>query len=328
MDTTVPSPATPGAACIIIKTGHEDCPACFDPALFQLHLIRNGETKQIDLGYAGSRLLARLAQEPGVVVSREELIMYAWSDRVVGQGSLNQQIYTLRQALGDEKSRRIIQTLPRRGYLLNPQCVLNALPEASTGHPVPPAPVAEEARPEAAAPAVTLDAHTPSPETPADATAAPRLAEPAPPPVAPTALTEVRVTAPVPHHRPRIWPWAALLLSSVTMAGWLTLPDQSAPTTFSLQHAEGSLTFLVMAEDEQRQQALLEEAQPLTRHLAALTAEPAQLLLQKSGQGYQLLCLGQDGHARLLNLPSTDVEQPAKVATERWQWCIAGTGIP
>src|SRR5690606_8262474 len=106
--------------CLIIKTGRNDCYAHFYPALYQLTLVRSGIEEKIDLGYSGSRLLERLVQEPGEVVSREELMNHAWADRVVGQGSLKQQINTERQVLGDEKSREIIQTLPRRGYLLNP----------------------------------------------------------------------------------------------------------------------------------------------------------------------------------------------------------------
>lgn len=77
----------------------------------------------MELGYAGGRLLERLLLEPGAVVTREDLLEYAWPGRVVGQGSLNQQIYTLRQLFCDEKGREIIQTLPRRGYLFNPQFV-------------------------------------------------------------------------------------------------------------------------------------------------------------------------------------------------------------
>ncbi|HEY1028109.1 MAG TPA: winged helix-turn-helix domain-containing protein [Pseudomonas sp.] len=114
--------AEPGSSIVrlIIKTGRSDCYAHFYPALYQLTLVKGGGEEKIDLGYSGSRLLERLLQKPGEVVSREELMSHAWADRVVGQGSLNQQIYTLRQVLGDEKNREIIQTLPRRGYLLNP----------------------------------------------------------------------------------------------------------------------------------------------------------------------------------------------------------------
>src|SRR5690606_14738398 len=89
--------------------------------------------------YAGSRVLERLLRSPGEVVSREELLEYGWTDRVVSQGSLNQQIYVLRQLLGDEKGRNIIQTLPRRGYLFNPEFIEPETGEEALSAPnVPP----------------------------------------------------------------------------------------------------------------------------------------------------------------------------------------------
>lgn len=108
-----------------IKTGTNGLHASFNSQLYRLIVHHHDGARQIDLGYAGSRVLERLLQCAGEVVSREELLSHAWRDRVVSQGSLNQQIYTLRQALGDEKQRQIIQTLPRRGYLLNPQALEN-----------------------------------------------------------------------------------------------------------------------------------------------------------------------------------------------------------
>ena len=71
--------AEPGSniACLIIKTGRSDCYAHFYPALYQLTLVRGGIEEKIDLGYSGSRLLERLLQEPGEVVSRDELMNHA-----------------------------------------------------------------------------------------------------------------------------------------------------------------------------------------------------------------------------------------------------------
>ncbi len=112
-------------ACLTLRTGRSDCVAQFYPALYQLDLDRDGQVERIDLGFSGSRVLERLLQSPGDVVARDELLTHAWSDRVVGQGSLNQQIYTLRQVLADEKQRQIIQTLPRRGYMFNPQYLVS-----------------------------------------------------------------------------------------------------------------------------------------------------------------------------------------------------------
>lgn len=105
---------------LVIRTGRPDgCQAHFHPEHYQLVLSREGVEEKVDLGFSGSRLLERLLRAPGEVVGRDELLAYAWSDRIVGQGSLNQQIYALRQVLGDEKKREIIQTLPRRGYMFS-----------------------------------------------------------------------------------------------------------------------------------------------------------------------------------------------------------------
>lgn len=119
----VSRPPAESLTCLTIRTGNTDCIARFYPALYQLTLVKNGVEDKIDLGFSGSRLLERLVRNPGEVVDRDELMSHAWSGRVVGQGSLNQQIYTLRQILNDEKAREIIQTLPRRGYLINPNYV-------------------------------------------------------------------------------------------------------------------------------------------------------------------------------------------------------------
>jgi DNA-binding winged helix-turn-helix (wHTH) protein len=123
----------PPITSLTITTGHADCYAHFNPALYHLDVVRSGVEEKIDLGFSGSRLLARLLQEPGEVVTREELMSFAWPGRVVGQGSLNQQIYTLRQILGDEKDRAIILTLPRRGYQINPDFLSFAPHSANAG---------------------------------------------------------------------------------------------------------------------------------------------------------------------------------------------------
>jgi cholera toxin transcriptional activator len=115
--------------CLTIQTGNTDCIARFYPALYQLTLVKAGTEEKIDLGFSGSRLLERLVRNPGEVVDRDDLMNHAWPGRVVGQGSLNQQIYTLRQILADEKEREIIQTLPRRGYLLNPKYIAISMVE-------------------------------------------------------------------------------------------------------------------------------------------------------------------------------------------------------
>ncbi|NMG69077.1 transcriptional regulator [Parazoarcus communis] len=109
----------------------------FDPALYRLTQGQGEDSKSIDLGYAGSRLLQRLLECPGEVVSREDLMEYAWPGRVVGQGSLNQQIYALRQVLGDESGREVIQTVPRRGYQFNARFLEQQATSAPNPTPAP-----------------------------------------------------------------------------------------------------------------------------------------------------------------------------------------------
>lgn len=65
------------------------------------------------------RILVRLIQRPGEVVSREELRRELWSDEtfVDFEHGLNAAIKRLRDALGDTaESPRYIETVPRRGY--------------------------------------------------------------------------------------------------------------------------------------------------------------------------------------------------------------------
>lgn len=115
-----------GKTLYLLRTGVNDVTAAFTPALYHLRLHqRDGTYTQHELGFAGTRLLECLISSRGNALSRDELTSYAWPDRVVGQGSLNQQIYTLRQLLSDDKTRAIIQTLPRRGYLFDPAALIN-----------------------------------------------------------------------------------------------------------------------------------------------------------------------------------------------------------
>jgi cholera toxin transcriptional activator len=97
----------------------------FTPAQWRLtvfHVL--GVSRQVSLGYAEAYLLNYFVSHPGEMVSRQELLEHAWSDRVVSQGSLNQAISSLRSLLGDDHKREVILTVPRRGYQFNAEALV------------------------------------------------------------------------------------------------------------------------------------------------------------------------------------------------------------
>ena len=83
------------------------------------------------------RVLVRLAQSPGKVVSSEELLDSAWSGVIVSPASVYQAISQLRKLLGDiEPAPRYIATVPRRGYrLVAPVSLPAAEPVAAPSSP-------------------------------------------------------------------------------------------------------------------------------------------------------------------------------------------------
>lgn len=67
------------------------------------------------------RILVRLAQDAGSVVTRDELIESVWSDGFAGDASLSRAVWGLRKALDDDADApRFIETIPRVGYRLIP----------------------------------------------------------------------------------------------------------------------------------------------------------------------------------------------------------------
>jgi DNA-binding winged helix-turn-helix (wHTH) protein/tetratricopeptide (TPR) repeat protein len=61
--------------------------------------------------------LCYLAENPGRVISKDELLSALWPGRVVEEGNISQTIFTLRKALGDGgDAERFIVTAPGRGY--------------------------------------------------------------------------------------------------------------------------------------------------------------------------------------------------------------------
>lgn len=63
-------------------------------------------------------VLLHLLRHPGRVVSRGELMEAAWGRAAITDDSLTQCLVEIRRALGDN-ARRLVRTVPRRGYLLD-----------------------------------------------------------------------------------------------------------------------------------------------------------------------------------------------------------------
>jgi TolB-like protein/DNA-binding winged helix-turn-helix (wHTH) protein len=84
-----------------------------DPLLDEVS--RDGEV--VKLEPRTMRLLLCLAENPGQIVSVQELLDKVWTDVIVTQDSVYQSVATLRRTLGDDtKEPTYIANVPRRGY--------------------------------------------------------------------------------------------------------------------------------------------------------------------------------------------------------------------
>lgn len=90
---------------------------------------RSGDT--IELRPQSREVLQSLANAPNKIVSKEEFTEAVWGGRMVSEDSLVQCIAEIRSAIGDS-DRKIIQTVPRKGYRFLPPA--KALPQHRTSH--------------------------------------------------------------------------------------------------------------------------------------------------------------------------------------------------
>jgi DNA-binding winged helix-turn-helix (wHTH) protein/dipeptidyl aminopeptidase/acylaminoacyl peptidase len=102
--------------------------------------LRSGELRKagVKLKISGQpfQVLAILLENPGEIVTREDLLQRLWPDTFVdGDHNLNTAINKIREVLGDSaENPRFIETLPRRGYRF-------IAPVEGTRPPMPPDPV-------------------------------------------------------------------------------------------------------------------------------------------------------------------------------------------
>ena len=90
----------------------------FGPSQLDLNdrlLTRAGEV--ISLRPKATEILVKLVTNAGQLIKRDELLKEVWPDTFVEESNLSQTIFTLRKALGDDRTEpRYIETVPRRGY--------------------------------------------------------------------------------------------------------------------------------------------------------------------------------------------------------------------
>jgi len=109
-----------------------------DPASGQI----NGPDGAIRLEPRVMSLLQMLAARPGEIVSRSELLEEIWPGEGVYDEALTQCVYQLRHHLGEaggEDYRRLLKTVPKRGYILQADIVRLDSPPTNESSAAPPA---------------------------------------------------------------------------------------------------------------------------------------------------------------------------------------------
>ena len=93
-------------------TAYEFGPYRLDP--LGRSLLRDGEV--VALPPKAVEVLVALVRHPGAVMGKPELIEAVWPETIVEEANLNQMIFLLRRAFGEDSASGYIATVPRRGY--------------------------------------------------------------------------------------------------------------------------------------------------------------------------------------------------------------------
>jgi TolB-like protein len=81
--------------------------------------LRSAAGQHVDIRPRSLAVLRLLAENAGRLVSKDDIISAIWGDVVVTEESLIRCIADIRKAIGD-RDRRIVRTMPSKGYLLVP----------------------------------------------------------------------------------------------------------------------------------------------------------------------------------------------------------------
>ena len=101
------------------------------------------DEEPIPLRRKSGEILWLLLQRPGELISKDEILEEIWQDVIVEEGTLIQQIYLLRRALGDDpRIPSYILTIPGKGYLFNHPVTLQiqgnpSIADPQHEHPAP-----------------------------------------------------------------------------------------------------------------------------------------------------------------------------------------------
>ncbi len=79
-------------------------------------ILVSADNKIVDLTPKAAEILCVLVENAGKVVSKEELRRRVWPDLFVEEANLANHVFHLRKALGEESGKKIIETIPKRGY--------------------------------------------------------------------------------------------------------------------------------------------------------------------------------------------------------------------
>ena len=71
--------------------------------------VRDASGDRVELRKKSTEVLARLAEQPGQIVSKAEIMDAVWQDVTVSEESLTQCIADIRRAIGD-KDQRVLET--------------------------------------------------------------------------------------------------------------------------------------------------------------------------------------------------------------------------
>ena len=106
------------------------------------------------------KVLLNLAENPGTVLTRLQLLDLVWGDSVVGEEILTRAVSELRRVFGDSARKpQFIETIRNHGYRLIAEVeLLEEVEEEGQATPVDPEPVSEEVIPAVSAPPVNTNA--------------------------------------------------------------------------------------------------------------------------------------------------------------------------